>query len=175
MVRHPAAQARRRGHHPHAPCARRNATDANLRARNSGCCCSTRLKPRPTQPIEKATPDQGEPSDLKIRWRKTPDADFLWWVDGRDTPEFSAKFANWLAHQCRLHFVRIYFDNPVEVFNTIRRLKEAGITLLLVEQFAKSALEVADYAYVMERGSIAVEGSPVELKQNQRVIEAYLG
>lgn len=62
-----------------------------------------------------------------------------------------------------------------EVFNTIRRLKEAGITLLLVEQFAKSALEVADYAYVMERGSIAVEGSPAELKQNQRVIAAYLG
>ena len=62
-----------------------------------------------------------------------------------------------------------------EVFNTIRRLKEAGITLLLVEQFAKSALEVADYAYVMERGRIAVEGSPAELHKNERVLAAYLG
>ena len=62
-----------------------------------------------------------------------------------------------------------------EVFSTIRRLKEAGITLLLVEQFAKSALEVADYAYVMEHGCIAVEGTPAELHQNERVIAAYLG
>ena len=62
-----------------------------------------------------------------------------------------------------------------EVFNTIRRLKEAGITLLLVEQFAKSALEVADYAYVMERGCIAVEGTPAELHKNERVLAAYLG
>jgi branched-chain amino acid transport system ATP-binding protein len=62
-----------------------------------------------------------------------------------------------------------------EVFRTIRRLKEEGITLLLVEQFAKSALEVADYAYVMERGRIAVEGTPAELARNERVIAAYLG
>jgi branched-chain amino acid transport system ATP-binding protein len=62
-----------------------------------------------------------------------------------------------------------------EVFSTIRRLKEAGITLLLVEQFAKSALEVADYAYVMDHGQIAVEGTPAELHQNEKVISAYLG
>ena len=63
----------------------------------------------------------------------------------------------------------------LEVFNIIRRLKEAGITLLLVEQFAKSALEVADYAYVMEHGGIAVEGTPDELNQNEKVLAAYLG
>lgn len=62
-----------------------------------------------------------------------------------------------------------------EVFNTIRRLKEAGVTLLLVEQFAKSALEVADYAYVMEHGKVAIEGTSAELNQNQRVLAAYLG
>jgi len=62
-----------------------------------------------------------------------------------------------------------------EVFRTISRLKDEGITLLLVEQFAKSALEVADYAYVMERGHIAVEGTPAELGRNERVIAAYLG
>ncbi|WP_324779435.1 ABC transporter ATP-binding protein [Thiobacillus sedimenti] len=62
-----------------------------------------------------------------------------------------------------------------EVFHTIRRLKEAGITLLLVEQFAKSALEVADYAYVMDRGRIAIEGTPAELHRDERVLAAYLG
>lgn len=62
-----------------------------------------------------------------------------------------------------------------EVFNTIRRLKEAGITLLLVEQFAKSALEVADYAYVMDRGRIAIEGTPARLHEDARVLAAYLG
>ena len=62
-----------------------------------------------------------------------------------------------------------------EVFATIRRLKEAGITLLLVEQFAKSALEVADYAYVMERGRIVAEGTPAELRKDERVLAAYLG
>jgi ABC-type branched-subunit amino acid transport system ATPase component/ABC-type branched-subunit amino acid transport system permease subunit len=62
-----------------------------------------------------------------------------------------------------------------EVFATIRKLKEAGITMLLVEQFAKSALEVADYAYVLEHGHIAVEGTPEELSRNERVLAAYLG
>ncbi len=62
-----------------------------------------------------------------------------------------------------------------EVFSTIRRLKETGITLLLVEQFAKSALEVADYAYVMDRGRIAIEGTPARLREDERVLAAYLG
>jgi branched-chain amino acid transport system ATP-binding protein len=62
-----------------------------------------------------------------------------------------------------------------EVFRTIRRLKEEGMTMLLVEQFARTALEVADYAYVMERGQIAVQGTPDELRKNERVLTAYLG
>jgi branched-chain amino acid transport system ATP-binding protein len=62
-----------------------------------------------------------------------------------------------------------------EVFATIRQLKESGITLLLVEQSARRALEVADYAYVMERGEIVIEGSPAELQKNERVLAAYLG
>jgi branched-chain amino acid transport system permease protein len=62
-----------------------------------------------------------------------------------------------------------------EVFATIARLKQEGVTMLLVEQFAKSALEVADYAYVLEHGRIAIEGAPEELARNERVIEAYLG
>lgn len=63
----------------------------------------------------------------------------------------------------------------LEVFNIIRRLKEAGITLLLVEQFAKSALEVSDFAYVMEHGRIAIAGTPAELHKDERVLAAYLG
>jgi branched-chain amino acid transport system ATP-binding protein len=62
-----------------------------------------------------------------------------------------------------------------EVFRTIRRLKQQGMTMLLVEQFAKTALEVADYAYVMERGRIAIEGPPADLRKNERVLAAYLG
>jgi branched-chain amino acid transport system ATP-binding protein len=62
-----------------------------------------------------------------------------------------------------------------EVFRTLRRLKDEGMTMLLVEQFARTALEVADYAYVMERGRIAVQGTPDDLRRNERVLTAYLG
>ena len=62
-----------------------------------------------------------------------------------------------------------------EVFRTIQRLKQEGMTMLLVEQFAKTALGVADYAYVMEQGRIAIEGPPAELRKNERVLAAYLG
>ena len=62
-----------------------------------------------------------------------------------------------------------------EVFKIISRLKDAGITLLLVEQFARSALQVADYVYVMEHGQIVLEGLPSDMHKNQRVLAAYLG
>jgi len=62
-----------------------------------------------------------------------------------------------------------------EVFRTIRRLKAEGMTMLLVEQFARAALEVADFAYVMEQGRIVVEGTPDELSRDERVLAAYLG
>jgi branched-chain amino acid transport system ATP-binding protein len=62
-----------------------------------------------------------------------------------------------------------------EVYRAILRLKAEGTTLLLVEQFARTALQVADYAYVMERGLIAVQGTPEQLGRDGRVVEAYLG
>ncbi len=62
-----------------------------------------------------------------------------------------------------------------EVFRTLHRLKAEGTTMVLVEQFARTALEVADYAYVMERGRIALEGTPAELHRNEGVLKAYLG
>jgi branched-chain amino acid transport system ATP-binding protein len=62
-----------------------------------------------------------------------------------------------------------------EVFRTLRRLKDEGMTMLLVEQFAKAALEVADHAFVLERGRIAVSGTPDALRRDARVLAAYLG
>jgi branched-chain amino acid transport system ATP-binding protein len=62
-----------------------------------------------------------------------------------------------------------------EVFRTIQRLKQEGMTMLLVEQFAKTALAVADYAYVMERGRVAIHGAPADLRKDERMLAAYLG
>ena len=62
-----------------------------------------------------------------------------------------------------------------EVFRTIARLKAERVTLLLVEQFAAAALEVADSAYVLENGRIVRHGSAVELKGDPAVAAAYLG
>ncbi len=62
-----------------------------------------------------------------------------------------------------------------ELFRILARLKAEGTTMLLVEQFARTALEVADYAYVLERGRIALEGPSAELAQDPRVQAAYLG
>ncbi|GIL38341.1 ABC transporter ATP-binding protein [Roseiterribacter gracilis] len=62
-----------------------------------------------------------------------------------------------------------------EVFKTIRELRAAGVTMLLVEQFAAAALEVADYAYVMENGHIRHQGPASQLKTDPAVKAAYLG
>ena len=59
--------------------------------------------------------------------------------------------------------------------NIIRGLKEQKITILLVEQNANMALDVADYAYVMETGGIILEGPCSELRRDEKVIKAYLG
>jgi branched-chain amino acid transport system ATP-binding protein len=62
-----------------------------------------------------------------------------------------------------------------EVFRIITRLKSEGVTMLLVEQFAAAALNVADYGYVLENGSISVHGPADSLKNDPKVIAAYLG
>jgi branched-chain amino acid transport system ATP-binding protein len=62
-----------------------------------------------------------------------------------------------------------------EVFRIIARLKSEGVTMLLVEQFAQAALNVADYGYVLENGSIAVHGPAASLKNDPKVVAAYLG
>ena len=62
-----------------------------------------------------------------------------------------------------------------EVFSVIRSLQADGVTLLLVEQNALRALEISDYAYVMESGSIVLEGPGSALATDPRVTSAYLG
>ncbi|HEY0295488.1 MAG TPA: ABC transporter ATP-binding protein [Bordetella sp.] len=62
-----------------------------------------------------------------------------------------------------------------EVFRIIERLKEQGVTMLLVEQFAVAALNVADYGYVLENGRISVHGTPDKLRHDPAVVAAYLG
>ena len=62
-----------------------------------------------------------------------------------------------------------------EVFRIITRLKSEGVTMLLVEQFAAAALNVADYGYVLENGSISVHGPAESLKNDPKVVAAYLG
>ena len=62
-----------------------------------------------------------------------------------------------------------------EVFATIARLKNEKITMLLVEQFAAAALEVADFAYVMENGRLSASGPAAKLKNDPAVRAAYLG
>ena len=62
-----------------------------------------------------------------------------------------------------------------DIFNTIAGLRATGVTILLVEQNARAALEVADHGYVLEMGEIALEGPAAELARDPRVIDTYLG
>jgi branched-chain amino acid transport system ATP-binding protein len=62
-----------------------------------------------------------------------------------------------------------------EVFATIARLKERKITMLLVEQFAAAALQVADFGYVLENGRISTSGPAAQLRDDPAVKAAYLG
>lgn len=62
-----------------------------------------------------------------------------------------------------------------EVFDEIRRMKDRGVTVLLVEQNAIATLQIADRAYVMETGEIVMEGEADDLLRNPEVKRAYLG
>jgi branched-chain amino acid transport system ATP-binding protein len=62
-----------------------------------------------------------------------------------------------------------------EIFRIIEAARATGVTILLVEQNARAALEVADYGYVLEMGEIALEGPAEDLAEDPRVIETYLG
>ena len=62
-----------------------------------------------------------------------------------------------------------------EIFRTIKRVNENGVTVLLVEQNAKMALNIANRGYVIETGSITMEGKASDLADDPKVKQAYLG
>jgi branched-chain amino acid transport system ATP-binding protein len=62
-----------------------------------------------------------------------------------------------------------------EIFHIIVELRRRGVSILLVEQNARAALQIADHAYVLETGEVALEGPARELASDPRVIESYLG
>ena len=84
---------------------------------------------------------------------------------------------------------RVFLNNPVvmqglglaplvvaELFEKIVEInRERGITILLVEQNAKLALKVSNYAYVLEQGRILIEGPAKELRHDPKVVSAYMG
>ncbi len=62
-----------------------------------------------------------------------------------------------------------------EIFRVIGELKQTGVSILLVEQNARAALQVADYAYVLETGEVALEGPSAQLVDDPKVVQSYLG
>jgi branched-chain amino acid transport system ATP-binding protein len=62
-----------------------------------------------------------------------------------------------------------------DIFNIIKKIKEDGRTILIVEQNAKQTLKIADYAYVLETGKIKAEGKAKDLFNDESLISAYLG
>jgi len=62
-----------------------------------------------------------------------------------------------------------------EIFNIVADLRSTGVSILLVEQNARAALQISDYGYVLETGDLALEGPSAELAANPRVAATYLG
>jgi len=62
-----------------------------------------------------------------------------------------------------------------EILHLLVRLRQEGVTILLIEQDAMAALKIANRGYVMERGRIVAEGTTVEILNNERLMRAYLG
>jgi len=62
-----------------------------------------------------------------------------------------------------------------EIFSIVAGLRSTGVAILLVEQNARAALQVADYGYVLETGDLALEGPSADLMSNPRVAATYLG
>jgi branched-chain amino acid transport system ATP-binding protein len=62
-----------------------------------------------------------------------------------------------------------------EIFRIIAELRDSGGSILVVEQNARAALQLSEYGYVLEMGAVAFEGPSVELSQDRRVVESYLG
>jgi branched-chain amino acid transport system ATP-binding protein len=87
-------------------------------------------------------------------------ADALWRIPGVDDDELSLGLAPVLV---------------LNLFETLRQLRDLGITILLVEQNVQMALAISDYGYVLAEGRIDLEGPARQLIKNKHVRSAYLG
>ncbi len=63
----------------------------------------------------------------------------------------------------------------IEIFETIQKIAANGQTIMLVEQNAMMAMEIAHYCYVLETGNVTYDGTPEMMKTNKNIVEAYLG
>ena len=63
----------------------------------------------------------------------------------------------------------------MEIFSAIRRIRDSGVAILMAEQDAQSALQIADRAYILEQGNVAQEGLAADLAKNDHVRQIYLG
>jgi branched-chain amino acid transport system ATP-binding protein len=62
-----------------------------------------------------------------------------------------------------------------DVLEKVRQLRDTGVSILIVEQNARAALQIADYGYVIESGNIAMEGPAAQLASDKHIVETYLG
>jgi branched-chain amino acid transport system ATP-binding protein len=62
-----------------------------------------------------------------------------------------------------------------EVLQKVSQLRETGVSILIVEQNARAALQIADYGYVLESGAVAMEGPAAEIAGDKHIVETYLG
>ena len=81
----------------------------------------------------------------------------------------------WVEGDGRLEPVDTQFVNDAQMYQTIDRIHQEGLTVLLVEQNARLALQLANYGYVMEVGRVVLEGPSAELARDEGVKRAYIG
>jgi branched-chain amino acid transport system ATP-binding protein len=62
-----------------------------------------------------------------------------------------------------------------EIFGLLAKLRQEGVSLLIVEQHAQAALDIADHGYILENGRVVLEGTAAELRANEDIQEFYLG
>ena len=87
------------------------------------------------------------------------------------------------VHETKLFFVLVFGQlhvvihvlHVVEIFEFIQRIKDSGVTVIIVEQNAVATLEMSDYAYVMQNGETVLEGTGQALLADEQVKKAYLG
>ena len=77
-----------------------------------------------------------------------------------------------LADELSLGLAPVIVD---EIFKVVETLRSEGRSLLIVEQFVSRALDIADYVYILQKGTVAFVGEPGQCRQNERLFAKYIG